>query len=561
MHRAAIVILALLVSACGLHKKKPSGPVTSTAEVKDIYYQAEMAFVNGNYNEAKTLFTRFVKESPKPGSGYYRLASIEKIEKNYDEALRYCNLALQTDPENAYAINLLQADVYRATRQYALAGNIYQSLTYKNPQFWSLHSDAANMYKMAGNGLKMANAATRMESVFGIREEIAFFYAYAFSLQNKRDSVPQVYERLANKYPERRQYKLSYARALQDAGRKEKAMAIYQEMLASDPENAELLSALCKYYNGNTSSPQYWQLVKKAVASHQLNINDKQGCLSPFLSRENNPYFDSLQPVLVTLTQMHPTESNSWQMLADWCYEKGNYPAAMNAYSQGLHIFSNYQGWLKYSDCLYRLRYYSRMLSATDSMSEFFPSNPVVYNLRAKSLDAMGKWKNAKEECETGLSFSVDKQNITELNITLASALNHMGKRAESISLLQNLAKENRQNTIIQLALAEVLIDADSLQAAASQLKSTESTAATNADLHAQWLILNAGYQLKNGDKNKALDLLKNATQAHPGNALAWEKLGEILMANGQLAAAKDAFKKASQLAPGSEHLLQKAQS
>jgi|GEM_PF-2956935 len=555
-----LVFSALFLGNCGIfEKKKPKGIVTNTEQQKEIYYQAEAAFTAGNFGEAQVLFQKFVDQSPKPASGYYRLACLSKMQRKYEEALNYISKATHLDPTNIFYYEMFEAEVYRSKKEYTQAGNIYENWAVKTSGKWSLYQDASRMFQMSGEYNRMIMLCTNWEKAFNLREEIVNARVYAYQRKNKKDSVAFEYEKLTLKYPERRQYKISLAQAWQEAGKEEKATAIYNELLKSDPENGEILNPLCRFYHSKNDPRNLWNIAQKTVQSHQLNFEQKQSCMLFLLQPKNNIYFDSLAPILMELTRQHSNKAESWLMLADWYYTKKEFGNASNMYSQSLQIFSNFSAWLKYSSCLDRLRYNSHLQKVADTLLELFPSNPTIYRIQADAFANDSKWEKAKEACETGLSYAVEIPGKTELNITLAYILNHLNNQEESYKMLKGLTSSEK-DVESMLALADLyainntkLDEAENWVSNAKLLVEARIEKYENnpTNMLANCYIIEAKIKAKQNENEKALKSIHRAINIDSFNSEAWETQGDIEKSMGNTTAMKASYLNASKLSPG----------
>jgi tetratricopeptide (TPR) repeat protein len=562
MNRAAIILLALIFSACGIFKKKKKPTSQNSAVQKETYYQAELAYTNGNYEEAKQLFTKFTKESPKPASGFYRLGCISKLEKKYDDALHYCDLAIESDQTDKYYYDLLKADIYKASHNYNQAAEKYASLIKTNPRFWSLYSETANMYKLAGNSSGLLGFTRNWEHVFGIREEIVFFSSYAYAMKGHRDSIAILYQRLMQKYPERRQYKLSYAKSLQEAGKTQEAIVVYNEMLDMDPENAELLTNLCRFYHTSANEKDHWKLVQKIAVSSKLSLEEKQGCISSFLV-PTNIYFDSLGTILNQMVLLHNTNSIAWQMLGDWTYEQRDFAAAINPIHQSLQLFSNYNLWMKYADCQNRVGNYTLLSKICDSMLELFPSNPAVYNLQAQAFLGLKKYKLATEACETGWSYAADNQLKNQINVTLARIMNLEGNKEAAISKLKSLVTDNSSDflaliTLIQMHLHNQDKSAE-IEFLLNKAKELFPKSSNLNEAKSQYYLAYADFLNQTGNMNEAIKTLTTLLHFDPNNFSAWENLGNLRYIEGNKMESKKCYERAFQLNPYNIELKKKS--
>lgn len=63
------------------------------------------AYAHHNFNKAREYFLLDVKDNPNRGDSYYFLGEIEKTLKNYDEALKYFQIAVTRSTTRKYLVN------------------------------------------------------------------------------------------------------------------------------------------------------------------------------------------------------------------------------------------------------------------------------------------------------------------------------------------------------------------------------------------------------------------------------------------------------------------------
>jgi tetratricopeptide (TPR) repeat protein len=557
-----LVLSLLLLVACGIFgkKKKKQSPINSEAQ-NEIYYQAEAAFTAGNYAEAETLFQKFAEQSPHPASGFYRLACLKKAQKKWDEALEYTRRASAADTGTPYFYDLLNAEIFREQREYIKAGAIYQSWAMHLPGRWSLYQDAARMYQYAGNGAKLVQLCNAWSNAFGLREEIANAQVWAYSRAGKKDSVVWVYNHLVKKYPERRQYLVAYAGALLDAGKSAEAMLVYRDLLLTDPENGEILKSLCHYYKTANDIKAIWQIAPQIANSPQLDPQAKINCLEPLLVQsESNLYYDSLFPVLSTISKKDSANALVWFVLANWNFEHSDYLQAVHQFKRGLQINTTFNDFRKYTLSLGRLHYYGIMQKAADSMLEIFPSNPQVYNLMAIAFWGLKNNADAKKNCETGLSYAIDEEIKQQLLVTKAYILLQSNESKAAIALLEPIIRDKYRpekiNTEAWLALCEISVaakvnleksanDCDSIFHLSVNLKESRRERA------AQSLLIRAKALAALNEPAQAANLLIPAFKLNPNYAELYVFKAELLAKQGNISEAKKYYKQAWELAPG----------
>lgn len=120
MNKMTIVILALVVSACGAVAVKPVG------NISDYYLKAESAYAKNNYVLAKQGYEKVIQAYPNNTEALFKLGNISMRYRNWAHALNYYSQVLRIKPSHAKAHhNLAMLHLYQAKNHlnYYIANN------------------------------------------------------------------------------------------------------------------------------------------------------------------------------------------------------------------------------------------------------------------------------------------------------------------------------------------------------------------------------------------------------------------------------------------------------
>jgi tetratricopeptide (TPR) repeat protein len=557
---APLCAATLLLAGCGIFshhtKNKTASKTSSPAVLYDLYTQAELAYSAGNLAEAEKLFTSFTKESPTPATGYYRLACIARSKGLNSESIALNQKAKSLDTSNDY-FYLLDAEISRSIRDYETAGDVYSFLSSRHPRSWSFYTDAARMYSYAVSWDKLIALCDRWEKPFGLRPDIAENRYHAYVSMGELTKAAGEWEKLVKKYPERRQYRLSLADALVNAGNYSRASSLYDSLSTEEPENITLLTNLCSFYQTQGKTELLWKHNLRVSASTKLTIEQKHNCLITFLnSQSNNPYFDSLEKPLNNILSLHNADYRAWYYLADWYFVKKRYSDAIPKFEKALSINANdFQAWSKYTESLDREKSYTKLASVADSMLEIFPTNTQVYTMGIRANEFLKNWPRAKELCESGLSWSADPQTTASFNHSLARILDNMGETELAIVKYKGLLSVNPNDHLAMNNLAYVYAIHHRNIAEAMVLV---SEALKLSPENAPYLATKGWLFFGSGDYPAAITELNKAITIEKDNAVYFDHLGDAYYKSGKSTEAMASWKKAKALGINSPELNKK---
>lgn len=554
-HRLIPLFILVLAVSCKTRKTAQSAHIGVSDELKDIYYQAEAAFQTDQLDEAKRLFEKYSKESPAPAPAYFRLAGICKLNGDKECAFENIRKARKNDTSNYY-YTLFEADLHAANRDFQTAGMMYAYLAVRYPGHWSFYQEGSRHLVNARNYEALLSHCNNWEKAYGTKEEIINYKCQALSQLKETGRIVDERQKLVTKYPYRREYQLQLAAAKQNAGDPAGAARIYEQLLASDPENPELLSSLCDYYQKFGSVNDMWRQARRAAESKTMDLGKKHSCLLPFLNNlSNNLYYDSLEQTLTLLTQLHATDHRAWLFSADWHFARRDYVHAAADFGKTLSLFQNeFQIWSKYTECLDRLGNYAELSKAANEMEVLFPSNPRVLLISATAFYGLNNWIRAKEKCEEGLMYAVDEEMLLSLQLNLARVLNAMGNKTAAYQQMDKLNNNYPQHPAVLNEYARLYAtNKENLETALAYSKKALELIPNQPD----FLCTLGLVSLQSGDAQGAVQALKNAILIdEKGSTL--ESLGDAYLAAGNKSEAQFAFNRALNIGYQSTTLIQK---
>lgn len=540
MNRYGSLLLPLLiaaVAACGsLKKGKTAAAKADTASLRELYFAAETQFILGNYKSADSMFSRYVRGGFRTAPGYYRLAALAHSRNQQTRAMEYLKKAMEAD-SGIREFHMLEADIYTQNRQYAQAADAFAALAAGSPRAWTLYADAARFYQYAGQYNSMLDICRKWEANFGLLEAIAENKSTAYRGIGDLRAAAGEWDRLSVKYPERRQYRMIYAEMLRQAGDTERSRNVYDSLLAGNTGDAAVIGQLCRHYTVGRPADHFRWAVQLS-GSTQATFQTKMDCIQPLLSPKS-AYYDSMQPLLLKLVDMHPTESLPHTQLGDWLQYHRRSASAAAAYRKSLNILgADMQTWKKYLDALSQSCDLNELSRQADTLAELYPNQTTAATYRGLAALYTGAYDDGIANLEAALLFAADDDQRLPLQLLMARIWNRRGKQAEAMRVCTDILKRYPENADAAHTAAEIHLSRGEFADAGRHIGM-----AIKADPENPWYRLtHFQIRLAAGEAVNETELPLNYL---PESPFALEAAGDFRQKNGDCSAASELWKKA----------------
>lgn len=434
MIRLGSFLLPLLWVAWGCGTRKPVSTKTSsaldTASLNEMYYAADLNYLQGNWKQADSLFRRYIRSAMPPGPAYHRLACIASKTGKTDEAITWNSRAIQADSSVEEWL-WLNAELQRKKGNYKTAGDIYAAYTLKHPRTWTCYNDAARCYAMGGEWQAMLRLCMRWEKEFGLLEPIVEYKAQALGMLNEPISAAEQWGALRRKYPDRRAYRYKQINTLKNGGAGEVAAKLLDTLMLQDPQDFELQTLYCELMSDNNAStlPPY---LLKIAQNKALSFESKWKCLGNF-THAVHPAYDSCESLLRSLYEAHPKEPRVLNALGLWYLFHGNASAAARLLKQSLSEGEQTLVlWQHYLTSLSLGCEVDKMLQESDTMVELYAMIPASYQMKAIAAHTNGRMDEALLFCSQGEKFT---DNVSALSALKSYIQMQSGKSVEKPQL------------------------------------------------------------------------------------------------------------------------------
>lgn len=439
---------------CGTRKPVPdaSSKAIDTAALREIYYAAELHYIQENWKQSDSLFRRYIRSNMPPGAAYHRLACIAYKNGRFDDALALNAKARKADTA-IEAWLWLDAELYRRKSEFNKAGDIFAAYTIKHPRAWTAYYDAARCYAMGGYDASILELCDRWEKAFGLMEPIVEFRVTTLGIMGEPEKAAEQWAALRRKYPDRRYYRYKQVNTLKEYGASDQAKQLLDTLIQQDPQDFELQGLYCELMTASADSVLS-PYIQQIAITKGLSFESKWKCFQTFTDL-TNPAYDSCEQMLRNLCQAHPNEPEALEALGLWCLYHGKAGDAAKYLKQTLNLEEQTLIlWSQYLTALSIGCETQKMLSETDTLMELYTMVPESYQMKAIALTINGKSDEALRVCTDG-------ERLFDRNTKLVATKNYIGiqagKKEEDLDIdyVSPPAHTEATMTRIELALSQ----------------------------------------------------------------------------------------------------------
>lgn len=562
MYRLFLTV-AIIWMGLGADAQAPDNLQPSTLSYDALFLEAMMQRQKGNNDAAFDLLKRCTELNPEAAEAYYFLAQYYQLLKKDSLAQQYNEKALALEPDNATFLETM-AHTYIGRQEFDKAITVVEQLYDQDKSREELLEMLFELYQQTSNHEKAIETLNRIEAAEGKSERISYAKSDIYTQQGNKQAAIAEMKALADKYPNDLNYKGMYADMLLRNDEEQQALAIYQQILAEEPENVRAQVSLRSFYrlqgetekvdsiterillNNNTTTDQRIYLMRQMVADSERLGGDSTQILAMFHKMLAQPqrnediatlcaaYMDlkkmprdTVRAMLQTVLSIAPDNAAARLQLVSFAWDRKDHAEVISLcqdarqYNPEEMAFYYYQG----------MAYYQ--LDNKDKALEAFQngigvitqdSNPAIvsdfYAVMGDLLHQKGLAREAFEAYDSCLQWKDD--NIMCLN-NYAYYLSELGEQLEKAEQMSyKTVKAEPKNATYLDTYAWILF----MQKRYSEAKIYIDQALQNDTDSNDVITEHAGdIYIQNNDVERAVELWQQALAKAPKNKLLYKKI------------------------------------
>ena len=219
---------------------------------------------------ARQAYLRATELSPGSPAAYYQLATLDRLERRYDQALSNLNKVLEAKPDHVFAMAAISS-VYMAQNQPAKALSFLDEKLKENENNNRL---AAVLHELRGGVLLAQENYTESETAFkkaiDLNPDLVgpyFALARIYQVKNETEKAISQYQKILEKQPKFIQAQMALGAIYEAEGKVTEARNMYEKVLQINPDFAPASNNLAWILLQEGNDPdQALALAKRAKA-------------------------------------------------------------------------------------------------------------------------------------------------------------------------------------------------------------------------------------------------------------------------------------------------------
>ena len=264
-----------------------------------FFLEAMVQRQKGNNDAAFDLLRHCVELNPEASEAYFFLAQYYGALKDADKSVAYIKKAAALDPDNVTYMETL-AQIYIRQQDFAQAIPVIEKIYERDKDRLDLLETLFQLYQQVDDYDQAICMLDKLETIDGKNERLSLAKSEIYTrLGNEKAAISEMKE-LADKYPNDLNYRAMYGETLMMNGQPKKALKVYSQILAREPDNTRVLMSLRTYHqamehqeiadsltervllNKNATSQEKIHLLRQEISASEVMGGDSTRVLQLF---------------------------------------------------------------------------------------------------------------------------------------------------------------------------------------------------------------------------------------------------------------------------------------
>ena len=297
-----------------------------------LFIEANTQHLQQKRNEAIALFKEVVSLEPVNHASLYKIGVIYTELKEYDEAMRYCKMALDVQKDIIwYHVAMIEA--CKGARDLPKALEYQLALTERFPDDKNALYELAQLYIGNKDFAKALATYTKLEDQIGPNEEVQFRKHQLYVYTEEPEKALAELDKLILANPSESRYYQSKYDLLMMMQRDDEAILVLERLLEINPDDGLALVSLADYYRSLGQIKKSDEYLLRAFENPGVALEMKVKILGGMYTyaQDDPKVLARMETMSATLATLHPKSALVMGIRGD-VFQAGGAPDSARAY-------------------------------------------------------------------------------------------------------------------------------------------------------------------------------------------------------------------------------------
>ena len=457
-------------------------------ETEKLFIEASREKILGNYENAVMLYKEVLKRDKGNHAAAYELARMYDVLDKDEKALGTIKMAIALDKTNEW-YKMFYGDILEKAKKDKDAAKVYEGLVSGDPNTAYYYHKWAFYLVRSNESAKAIKVYDKLESKFGVTEELSSKKHRLYLALGKQNKATDELKNLCKFYPSTNEYKHMLAGHYKRIGEEDNAKKIYQEILQSDPDDAQASIALVTKGSSDNGGSELLTSLKPIFKNSSVDIDVKIKQMIPYIKKVaatgDKKLADDAIELSKILVEVHPKDAKSYSVYGDLLNHSDRPQEALSQYMHTLELDNSvFTVWEQVMYLNYELKNFDALLKNSEESLDLFPNQAKAYYLNGIANSEKGNFSDAISSFEQALMMSAKNPKMQfDIYGRLGEAYHYIKKYTRSEEFFEKALEINpRAYTVLDsysyhLSLRGANLDkAKKMSALSNELKPNEPT-------------------------------------------------------------------------------------
>ena len=483
-----------------------SGKNSKEAVFNYVYVEAVKQKLLDNGGDALKYLEECIKINPKSDAAYYQMAQILVANGDISNGKHYIEKAISIDKQNIWYLMML-AGMYYQQKNLDSAIIYYEKAIKYFPDKLDLQMTLGSLYSENRNYDKADLIFNSLDEKLGVNESSTITEIKNLITTEKYDTALSKIMLLLKQNPDEILYNGLLAEIYGGKGEKDRAIAVYKQLIDRNPGNAQVQLSLCDFMIKEKSYDSLFDLLNTIILNNNVNRDDKVSLFARLIELPDliEKKSDELMISLMVLEENYTEDDIVPLLRIELLIKKEKFIEASERLEEIIKSKpENYYAWEKLLLVYLQLKDYEKLMIRGEECATNFNRSFLAKILYANGAMEIGKFDIALEELKKAEILAQDnKDSVLQVLTMRADIYYRMKDYSKAFETFESALKSDKEDLTVlnnyAYYLAEQNMKLKEAEKMARKVIEKDKNNATFLDTYA-WVLYKRG-KVKEADK------------------------------------------------------------